>query len=144
MKYKVGLILFLFLGLVACQKDKNPANSSLTFCFESSHSGCKQTSGTERVTISSSTDTILVVHSNAHYNSCAKIKVEVVKSKYGFDLFEKDEGTTCEGRCDSDVTTIIYNLSAGDYLVRVFDITGSSVGQGNVAIEDTDDGGPQG
>jgi len=144
MRYKVGLILILFLGLVACGKKSNPTQSNPTIRFESSHSDCKEPSGTERVDISSSTDTIRVAHFNAHYNTCAKIKVDVVKSKYGFDLFEKDEGKSCDGMCYSDVTTIIYDLSAGTYLIRVFDTTGSSVEQGYAIIQPTEDDGPQG
>lgn len=144
MKYKIGLILLLFLVFVACGKEKNPTSSPASFEYESFHSGCKGTSGTEKLTISSSNDSIQVVHLNAHYNSCAEIKVEVKKTDYGFDLFEKDEGTTCEGTCDSDVTTIIHKLSGGTYLIRVFDTGRNSVGQGYVEVQPRDDGGPQG
>jgi len=33
-KHKVGLILLLFLGVVACGKEKNPVNSFLTSFFQ--------------------------------------------------------------------------------------------------------------
>ncbi len=153
MKYKVGLILFLFLGLVACREKDYPTNSRPTFCFDSFHSGCKDedgfgkithTAGKGKINVYSFNDTIRVDHLNAYYDICAQIKIDVEKTKYGFDLFEKDEGDTCRSKCYSDVKCFIYNLSAGTYLIKVFDTSGNPIDQGSAIVRPKEDDGPRG
>jgi len=153
MKYKVGLILFLFLVLVACKEKDYSTNSRPTFCFDSFHSDCKDedgfgkiihTAGKGKIIVSSFNDTIRVAHLNAYYDICAQIKMDVEETKYGFDLFEKDEGDTCRSKCYSDVICFIYNLSAGTYLIKVFDTTGNSIDQGYVIVRPKEDEGPRG
>lgn len=153
MKYKVGLILFLFLGLVACREKKYPTNSYSTFSFNSIHTDCKddddfgkitQAAGKGKINVYSFNDTIRVDHLNAYYDICAHIKVDVEKTKYGFDLFEKDEGDTCMSKCYSDVKCFIYNLSAGTYLIKVYDTSGNSIDQGYAIVRPNEDEGPRG
>ena len=154
MKYKVGLLLFLFLGLVACREKDSPTSPPSTFCFDSFHSGCKDedgfgkithTAGKGKINVYSFNDTIRVDHLNAYYDICAQIKVDVEKTKYGFDLFEKDEGDTCRSKCYSDVKCFIYNLSAGTYHIKVYDTSGNSIDQGYyVIVRPQEDEGPRG
>ncbi len=152
MKYTVGLILLVFLAFVACKKDqKIPTSSSSIFYFESFDSGCTdgfgkivKTSGTGTVVFSSFNDTIRVLHGNAQYNCCAEIQTEVKKTYYGFDLFQKDVGDACRCMCRHDITVFISNVSAGTYLVKVFDIDGNLIDQGYVVVRPTDPSGPRG
>lgn len=152
MKYRVGLILLVFLAFVACKKDqKIPTSSSSIFSFESFDSGCTdgfgkivRTSGTGTVVFSSFNDTIRVLHANAQYNCCVEIQAEVKKTYYGFDLFQKYVGDTCRCMCRHDITVFICNVSAGTYLVKLFDISGNLIDQGYVVVRPTDPSGPRG
>jgi hypothetical protein len=152
MKYRVGLILLVFLAFVACKKDqKIPTSSSSIFYFESFDSGCKdgfgkivKMSGNGTVVFSSFNDTIRVLHANAKYNCCSEIQTEVKKTNYGFDLFQKEVGETCRCMCYHDLTVFICNVSVGTYLVKVFDIKGNLIDQGYVVIRPSESHGPRG
>jgi hypothetical protein len=137
-----GLILIALLTVFGCKGGKNPAGNNFpNFNFESSQSGCREglgrlakASGSGSIVLSSFDDTIRVLHANAYYNCCAQIKTKVVKTEYGFDLFEKDEGHDCRCMCYTDITTFIYDISAGTYSIRLFDVSGNLIGQGNVIV----------
>jgi hypothetical protein len=149
MNYKTGLILIVLCLLFACERAKSPTNSPLGFFFESSYTGCKesfgktvQTSGGGSVILSSFNDTIRVVHANALYNCCAEIKTDVVKTRLGFDVFEIDEGDTCDCMCRIDVTTFICRVPVGTYLIKIRDTKGNLVDRGYVIVRRDDSGGP--
>lgn len=144
-------IVVLLLVLSFCGKANYPTKTSPTFLAESIHTGCKD--GSERlgrilgggaIILSSFNDTIRVMHANAHYNCCADIETEVEKTNYGFEVREKDEGFACGCTCDFDVTTFIYGVAAGTYLVRVFDIDGNRLDQGYVIVRPKKPDGPNG
>ena len=142
LKYYPGLILIALLALSGCKEGKSPTGSSApSFLHEFFQSGCKEglvklakASGSRSIILSSFNDTIRVLHTNAYYNCCAKITVEVVEIEKGFDLFEKDEGEECRCMCYLDVTTFIYGVSAGTYYIKVFDISGNLVDHGYVVV----------
>ncbi len=149
MRTKGCLILIALSILFACEREKSPTSSLLGFYFESSHTGCKesfgktvQSSGGGSVVISSFNDTIRVLHANAYYNCCSDIKTDVVKTRLGFDVFEIDQGDSCDCMCYLDVTTFICHLSAGTYLIRLLDIRGSLVDRGYVIIRPDDSESP--
>lgn len=146
-KYKVvaisvlSLFFYEFCGFLACSK--NPVKNPPRLKFESSQSDCKgsfreKTVGTIQsggvIIFSSHDDTILVIHQNAWYNCCSKIKVNLRSTPNGFDLLEYDIGDTCKCMCYFDIATTISNLSSGTYLIRVFDIDTSLVGSGVIEI----------
>ncbi len=150
---RTGLVVLsaLLLVHVACGKNYYPTATRPPFFADSYHGECKPETGRTgkllgdgKIILSSFNDTIRVVHVNAHYNCCADIKMEVKKTGYGFDLFEKDEGFECDCTCDSDVTTFIYGLSAGTYLVKVFNLEGNYMDQGYVIVRPKDPDGPSG
>ena len=151
-KYRFSLVflVLLLLALAACAKNYYPTKPPPLFSAESFHSGCKEeTIRTGKISggsiiLSSFNDTIRVVHANAHYNCCADVKMEVEKTDYGFDLCEKDEGFNCGCTCDSDITTFIYGLAGGTYLVKVFDLDGNHIDQGYVIVRPKDPTGPNG
>jgi hypothetical protein len=152
-KHRIGLVfpVLLLLALAACGKNYYPSKPPPPFSAESFHSGCKEEtsrtgkiSGNGSIILSSFNDTIRVVHANAHYNCCADVKMEVEKTDYGFDLCEKDEGFNCGCTCDSDITTFIYGLAGGTYLVKVFDLDGNHIDQGYVVVRPKDPTGPNG
>jgi uncharacterized protein (DUF2141 family) len=133
-KYKAVAILVLSLCVLVCGKTENPVNSP-GFKFESSQSSCnKWLPTTTGVIFSSHGDTILVVHKDAYYNCCSKIKVNVKGTSNGFDLSEYDVGDICRCMCYFDVTTTISDLSPGTYLIRYFDIDGDLAGSGVIDI----------
>lgn len=134
-KYKAVAILVLSLFVLVCSKTKNPVKNPPGFQFESSQSGCNRwLPTTETVIFSSHGDTVLVIHKDAFYNCCSKIKVNVIETPNGFDLLEYDVGDTCRCMCYFDITTIISGLSPGTYLIRVFDIDSNLVDSGVVDI----------
>ena len=141
MKYKTVAILLLSLFILVCSKTKNPVKNSPSLKFESSQSECKNLNGkigwsakSGTVIFSSHGDTILIVHQDAFYNCCSKIKVNVKGTANGFDLWEYDAGDSCRCMCYFDITTIISDLSQGTYFIRVFDIDSNLVGSGLVDI----------
>lgn len=149
MSYKAGLVLIALSVLFACSQKKNPADSLLDYHFESSQTGCKQVvgkivevSGSASIIFSSFNDAIRIVHANAHYNCCAEIETNVSRTVNGFDVFEIDQGDSCDCMCYVDITTLICNLSAGTYLIRVFDTSRSLVGHGYLEVRPGDPGGP--
>jgi len=141
-KYKAVAILVLSFFVLVCSRAKNPVKNPPSLQFESSQSGCKGSfkKGTERSTqadtviFSSHGDTILVIHQDAYYNCCSKIKVNVIETPNGFDLLEYDVGEICKCMCYFDITTIISNLSSGTYFVRYFDIDSNLVDSAVVDI----------
>lgn len=141
-KYKAVAILVISLFLLVCSKTKNPVKNPPSLQFESSQSGCKNilrketgwSAKGDTVIFSSSGDAILVVHQNAFYNCCSKIKVNIEVAPNGFDLLEYDVGYGCKCMCNFDITTTISGCSPGTYLVRVFDIHRNIVGSGVVYI----------
>ncbi|MCJ7577677.1 MAG: hypothetical protein MUO91_04420 [candidate division Zixibacteria bacterium] len=137
MKYKAITILVLSLFVLVCSKTKNPVINPPSFQFESSQSDCKgsfreNTGGTINsggvIIFSSHGDTIWVIHQDASYNCCSKIKVNVKATPNGFDLLEYDVGDTCKCMCYFDITTTISDVSPGTYLIRVFDTDTNLVG----------------
>jgi hypothetical protein len=149
MKRIIGLIFFLAVLLIACGKEKKPTNSSPPFAFSSFHGRCKnslgkiaETWGNGKLILCSFNDTIRIVHSNAYCYCCSDIKTEVKKTEQGFDAFEKDFGDSCNCMCYFDITSYIYNLNAGAYLIRLFDVTGNLLDQGFVVIREQEHQGP--
>jgi hypothetical protein len=80
-------------------------------------------------------DTAWVTHKNAFYNCCLKIKVRIIPTPQGFDLYEYEEvGDLCNCMCYFDITTTIYGLFPGVYLIRVFDTAGNLVDEVELVI----------
>jgi len=74
-------------------------------------------------------ETVWVMHKNAFENCCSIILSEVERTLEGFDLFEYDAATHwCRCMCYFDLTTTIYGVSPGVYLIRVFDTSGELLG----------------
>ena len=94
--------------------------------------------------VSSFSDTIRVIHANVRYNCCADVRMEVKRTSSGFDLYEKDEGFSCDCICDFDVTCFIYGLVDGTYLIKVFDLEGYFFYQGYVTVKSKKPDGPNG
>ena len=150
----VALVLLSLLIFLGCKKDQIPTSSGSDQWFsESFDSGCKEegsgkiykTSGSGTVVFSSFNDTIRVLHANAYYSRCAEIETEVKEARYGFDLFQTDvSDTTSRLMCYHDLTVFIYNVSAGTYLLTLYDTNGLRVDQGYVVVRPNEDGGPQG
>jgi hypothetical protein len=148
------LILLSLLILLACKEDQIISSSALDqwFC-ESFDSGCKEEgsgktykmSGNGTVVFSSFNDTIRVLHANAYYSRLAEIKTDVKEAQYGFDLFQTDvSDTTSRYMCYHDLTVFICNVSAGTYLIKLFDADNILVDQGYVIVRPGEDSGPQG
>jgi hypothetical protein len=153
MKYlfRPSILLLLTAGLLVCSRTDHSTNSLPPFSAESFHSICKEesgkigkTTGGGSIILSSFNDTVRVIHANARYNCCADIKMEVKKTSYGFDILEKDEGFSCDCICDFDVTCLIYGLSDGSYLIKVFDVEGNFYYQGYVVVRSKKPDGPNG
>jgi hypothetical protein len=149
----VVLILLSLLILLACKEDQILTSNSDEWFFESLDSGCKEEgsgkiykiSGSGTVVFSSFNDTIWVLHANAYYNRCAEIETDVKEARYGFDLFQIDvSDTTSRYMCYHDLTVFICNVSAGTYLIKLFDTDGNLVDQGYVVVRPKDPHGPQG
>jgi len=141
-KYKAVAILVLSLFLLVCGKTKNPVKNPPSLQVEFSQSKCKGSlqekvgSATENGTVifRSHGDTIWVIHQDAFYNCCSKIKVNLRSTPNGVDLLEYDVGDTCRCMCYFDITTIISGVSNGTYFIRVFDIDSNLAGSGVVDI----------
>jgi hypothetical protein len=151
MKNKVIPFLLLFLVWISCGKEEKPTKSNTSFLVSSLNSYCKEglgkinySWGSGKLILSAFNDTIRVFHSNAYYNCCFEVTMEVKKTGLGFDVFEKDYGDTCRCVCNFDIIAYIYNLSAGTYLVRLFDIWGNIFDQGYVVIKEREQEGPGG
>lgn len=125
------LILSVVVTLVACGK-KNPTKPNPPTSFDYTVDPC--TNGgflgkiagdltTGSVEIYTFKDTIMVEHSQAFYNDCADVKVEVKSTKDGYEVSEKLEGdtATCSSKCDFNIITYIYHLSKGNYNIVVID-----------------------
>jgi uncharacterized protein (DUF2141 family) len=65
-------------------------------------------------------DTIWVTHKNVYTNCCAEFKTEVEWTERGFDVYEYDFGFPCDCLCTFDITTTIYGVAPGTYVIRVF------------------------
>jgi hypothetical protein len=149
LKFWIGLILITLVVVFGCKEGKNPAGSGTPgFFFEYFQGSCKEglvklakASGNGSIVLSSFNDTIRVLHTNVNYNCCAEITVGVVETEKGFNLFEKDEGEDCRCMCYIDVTTFIYDVSAGTYYIKVFDISGNLVDYGYVVVRPKDPSG---
>jgi hypothetical protein len=148
------LILLSLLILLACKEDQiissNPVDQ---WFFESFDSGCKEEgsgktykiSGSGTVVFSSFNDTIWVCHYNAYYSRLAEIETQVKEARYGFDLFQTDvSDTTSVYMCYHDLTVFICNVSAGTYLIKLFDTKGNLVDRKYVVVRPGDPQGPQG
>lgn len=135
-KYRIVAILGLVFFLLVCSKTKNPVdNDPSGFLFESFQSECGSgymvdaggsTNG-DSVIFNVYGDTIVVLHYKALYQCCALIKIDVVQSENGFDIFESDTGEQCNCLCYFDITTLISGLAQGSYFIRLFDIDGEPV-----------------
>jgi hypothetical protein len=140
--YRIAAILGLSFLLLVCSKTKNPVKNPAGLNVESLQSECKGYSKQgigagergDTVIFSSHGDTISVLHQDAFYQCCARIKVEVVKTLGGFDLLESDTGEPCNCMCFFDITTEISGLPDGTYFIRVFDTDGDPVDSGTVDI----------
>ena len=140
--YRIAAILGLSFLLLVCSKTKNPVKNPSSLKVESWQSDCggysKQGTGSgeksDTVIFCSHGDTISVLHQDAFYQCCAQIKVDVVETVGGFDLFESDTGALCDCLCFFDITTEISGLGNGTYFIRVFDINGDPVDSGAVDI----------
>jgi hypothetical protein len=150
----VVLILLSLLILFGCKEDQiiNSSSSDQWF-FESFDSGCKEEgsgkinklSGSGTVVFSSFNDTIRVLHANAYYSRLAEVETDVQEARYGFDLFQTDvSDTTSRYMCYHDLTVFICNVSAGTYLIKLFNTDGNLVDQGYVVVRPEDPHGPQG
>ena len=65
-------------------------------------------------------NTLWITHQNALYACCAKYKVNILTTPNGFDLLEYEIGPTCDCLCSYDITTTIYGIQPGTYVIRVF------------------------
>jgi hypothetical protein len=151
MKNIVIPFVLLFLVLISCGKEEKPTKSNNSFLVSSLNSHCKEglgkindSWGNGKLILSAFNDTIRVLHSNAYYNCCSQVKMEVKKTGLGFDVYEKDYGDTCRCMCNFDITAYIYNLKAGTYLIRLYDTWGSVFDQGYVVIREKEQEGPGG
>ena len=151
MKYKVIPFLFLFLAWISCAKEDKPTQSNASFLVSSLDSHCKEglgkinsSGGNGKLILSAFNDTIRILHSNAYYNCCSDVRMEASKTSLGFDVLEKDYGDTCRCMCNLDIVAYIYNLKAGTYLVRLFDVWGNIFDQGYVIIREKEQEGPGG
>jgi uncharacterized protein (DUF2141 family) len=115
--------------------------------FESSQSECKEGWGKinaetssqdtlgDSIAVWSRGDTAWVAHKNAFYNCCSVIMTSVERTTEGFNLYEDDIAVDlCHCMCYFDITTTIYGLSPGTYLIRVFDTGGDLVGEVEMVI----------
>lgn len=152
MKFRFQSILLLSLlsAIMCCSKTDYPTKS-IPFSAESFHGSCKEesgkigkTTGGDYVFLSSFNDTVRVLHTNVRDNCCSEIKMEVKRTSSGFDIYEKDEGFSCDCICDFDVTCFIYGLSDGSYRIRIFDVEGTLFYQGLVTVKTTKPDGPNG
>jgi hypothetical protein len=76
----------------------------------------------DSVLVWSHADTAWVVHKNAYENCASIIKTKIERTPEGFDLYEYDMATMgARCMCYFDITTIIFGVSPGTYLIRVFD-----------------------
>jgi len=151
MKNKIIPFLLLSLVWISCGKEGAVTKSNPSFYTSSSNSHCKEglgkindSWGNGKLILSAFNDTIRIFHSNAYYNCCSEVKMEVKKTGLGFDVFEKDYGDTCRCMCNIDITAFIYNLNPGTYLIRLFDIWGNIFDQGYVIIREKEQEGPGG
>jgi hypothetical protein len=151
MKCKLIPFFILFLVWISCGKEEKPTKSNASFLVSSIDSHCKEglgkinsSWGNGKLILSAFNDTIRILHSNAYYNCCSDVKMEVRKTDLGFDAYEKDCGDTCRCMCNFDIVAYIYNLKAGTYLVRLYDIWGSVFDQGYVVIREREQEGPGG
>jgi hypothetical protein len=149
--FRPSILLLLTAGLLVCSKSDRSVNSIPAFLTESFHTGCMEesgkigkTAGGGSIILSSFNDTVKVIHANARYNCCSDIKMEVKKTSYGFDLLEKDKGSSCDCICDFDLTCFIYCLPDGTYLIKVFDVEGNFFYQGYVVVHSQKPDGPNG
>jgi hypothetical protein len=147
-KYKTVTILLLSLFLLVCSKTKNPIKTPpANPKFESSQSECKEGWGKinaetnsqdtleDSIVVWSSGDTACVAHKNAFYNCCSAIVTQVERTPEGFNLYEDDMAIyLCHCMCYFDITTTIYGLSPGTYLIRVFDTGSDLVGEVELVI----------
>ena len=101
--------------------------------FETSQSRCKggslnlkaepiipDTFGDSVLTWRFHDNTLWITHQNALYACCAKYKVNILTTPSGFDLLEYEIGPTCDCLCLYDITTTIYGIQPGTYVIRVF------------------------
>ncbi len=84
----------------------------------------------DSIMVSFDADTVWVVHPQAFYNCCSIIKTRVERNSGGFDLYEYDVSIMkCKCMCYFDITTAIYGVSTGVYLIHEFDTAGDLVGE---------------
>jgi hypothetical protein len=151
MKNIVIIFILISFVLISCGREEKPTKSNNSFLVSSLNSHCKEglgkindSWGNGKLILSAFNDTIRVLHSNAYYNCCSEVKMEANKTGLGFDVYEKDYGDSCKCMCNFDITAYIYNLKAGTYLIRLFDILGDVFDQGYVVIREKEQEGPGG
>jgi hypothetical protein len=143
MKYKLIFFLILVLVWISCGKEEKPTKNNASFLISSLDNHCEEglgkinaSGGNGKLNLSAFHDTIRVLHSNAYYNCCSDVKMEAKKTELGFDVYERDYGDTCRCMCYFNIIAYIYNLKAGTYIVRLFDIEGNVLDQGWVTIRE--------
>jgi hypothetical protein len=139
--FVVGIFLSLLLLCLHQVEGKNirPAPSGIQ-TYRTLQSGCHETPTypePDSVIITISGNDIIVLHSDAFYNCCVQILVEVVQNGNVFNLYERESGDYCYCMCYFDVTTTIYDLEPGTYTINVFNAEGEYVGGGTVTIQRT-------
>ena len=82
-------------------------------------------------------DDLLVHHQNAYYQCCLMYKVDWYQSDNVLTGFEVDTGALCDCYCPFHLTSMIYDLPAGEYSVVLIGIEGDTVGTTIVTIEDS-------
>lgn len=84
----------------------------------------------DSITFNCHGDTVEITHRNAFYNYCSKLGTNVQPTTDGFNIYEYDTAKDwCFCGCHFDLTTTIYGISPGDYIVRVFDTAVELVGE---------------
>jgi len=79
---------------------------------------------------------LLVHHNHATYQCCLEYKVDWYQADNVLTGFEADTGDLCDCYCPFHLTSMIYDLPAGEYSIILIGIEGDTVGTTVVTIEE--------
>ena len=133
----IALAIFFGLGLFMCQmqSDVSGPEKVKALNFDILTTDCNsEPDTTKEIIITVSGNDIIVLHKNAFYNCCSTLWTVVTQDGNIFRIDEFEDEPWCYCMCYRNITTTIYDVPPGTYLIEVYNKYGEYVGGDSVTI----------
>jgi hypothetical protein len=77
---------------------------------------------------------LIIHHMSASYQCCLVYYVEYDVANFYITAFEYDVGAPCDCICPFNLKSILYDLEAGLYTVRLIGIEGNTIGLDSIMV----------